>query len=30
MGIELLGVAFVVYATIWFIVIMGSRFFGPR
>jgi hypothetical protein len=30
MGIGILGVAFVVYATIWAIVIVGARFFGPR
>jgi len=30
MGIEILGVAFVVYATIWLIIIVGSQFFGPR
>jgi hypothetical protein len=30
MGIGILGLAFVVYATIWFVVIVGSRFFGPR
>ncbi len=30
MGIELLGVAFGIYAAIWFVVIVGSQFFGPR
>jgi hypothetical protein len=30
MGIELLGVAFAIYAAIWLIVIGGSQFFGPR
>jgi hypothetical protein len=30
MGIEILGVAVGVYATIWLIVITGSQFFGPR
>jgi uncharacterized membrane protein len=30
MGIGILGLAFGVYATIWVIVIVGSRFFGPR
>jgi hypothetical protein len=30
MGIEILLVAFVVYATIWLLVLAGSRYFGPR
>jgi len=30
MGIEILAVAFAVYATLWLIVIVGSQFFGPR
>jgi hypothetical protein len=30
MGIEILILAFGVYATIWLVVILGSQFFGPR
>ena len=30
MGIELLLIAFGVYAVIWAVVLVGSRFFGPR
>jgi hypothetical protein len=30
MGIELLAVAFAVYASIWLFVIVGSQYFGPR
>ena len=30
MGIGILGVAFVVYAGIWLVIIVGSQFFGPR
>jgi hypothetical protein len=30
MGIEILILAFGVYATIWLFVIVGSQFFGPR
>ena len=30
MGIELLLLAFGVYAAIWLAVIAGSQFFGPR
>ena len=30
MGIEVLLVAFVVYAAIWVTVLVGSQFFGPR
>ena len=30
MGIEILLVAFVVYATIWLLVLVGSSYFGPR
>jgi hypothetical protein len=30
MGIELLLVAFGVYATIWLLVLAGSSYFGPR
>ena len=30
MGIEILVLAFGVYASIWFVVIAGSQFFGPR
>jgi hypothetical protein len=30
MGIEILALAFGVYAAIWLTVIVGSKFFGPR
>lgn len=30
MGIEVLVLAFGVYATIWLVVLVGSQFFGPR
>ena len=30
MGIEILALAFGVYATIWLVIIVGSQFFGPR
>ena len=30
MGIEVLLIAFGVYAAIWLTVIVGSQFFGPR
>ena len=30
MGIGILGLAFVVYVTIWVVILAGSRFFGPR
>jgi len=30
MGIGILGLAVVVYAGIWLVVIVGSQFFGPR
>jgi len=30
MGIEILVLAFGVYAAIWLAVLMGSRYFGPR
>jgi hypothetical protein len=30
MGIEVLLLAFGVYATIWLLVLWGSRYFGPR
>lgn len=30
MGIEVLLLAFGVYATIWLLVLWGARYFGPR
>jgi len=30
MGINLLILAFGVYAAIWLVVLTGSRYFGPR
>jgi hypothetical protein len=30
MGIEVLAIAAVTLATVWFIVLWGSRYFGPR
>ena len=30
MGIEILAVAFAVYAAIWLLVLSGSRYFGPQ
>jgi hypothetical protein len=30
MGISVLALAFGVYAAIWFVIIVGSQFFGPR
>jgi len=30
MGIEILAVAFGIYAVTWLIVLAGSKFFGPR
>jgi hypothetical protein len=30
MGLNLLVLAFGVYATIWLVVLWGSRYFGPR
>ena len=30
MGLSLLVLAFGVYATIWLVVLWGSRYFGPR
>lgn len=30
MGIEILALAAGVYVVTWFIVLAGSRFFGPR
>lgn len=30
MGIEILAVAFAVYAAIWLVVLGGSRYFGPQ
>ena len=30
MGIGILFLAFGIYAAIWFVIIMGSQFFGSR
>jgi hypothetical protein len=30
MGIEILAVAFGVYAATWLVVLVGSKFFGPH
>jgi hypothetical protein len=30
MGIEILALAFGVYAAIWLVVIAGSKYFGPQ
>ncbi len=30
MGIEILALAFGVYAATWFVVIAGSKYFGPQ
>jgi hypothetical protein len=30
MGIEVLVLAFGVYASTWLVVLVGSQFFGPR